>query len=58
MKLSELVVVLVSRTLLIVTMVMVLSHQLHVDQVRILLGMTRVILPRAAGLTQVLESLS
>ena len=58
MVLSVLVVILVTRTLLIETTMMVLSHQLHVDEVRILLRMTGVILPGAAGLTLVLESLS
>ena len=58
MVLPVLVVVLVMRTLLIATMMMLLSHQLHVDEVRILIRMTGVILPRAAGLTLVLEPLS
>ena len=58
MVLPVLVVVLVMRTLLIATMMIVLSHQLHVDEVRILLRMTRVILAGAAGLTLVLEPLS
>ena len=59
MILSELPVILVSRTLLVTTMMtllvltMVMGHQLHVDQVRILLRVTGVILP---GLThRVLE---
>ena len=51
-------VILVMRTLLIATMMMLLIHQLHVDEVRILLRMTGVILPGAAGLTLVLEPLS
>ena len=58
MILPVLIVILVMRTLLIATMMMVLSHQLHVDEVRILLRMTRVIMPGAAGLTLVLEPLS
>ena len=58
MVLPVLVVILVMRTLLIATMMMVLIHQLHVDEVRILLRMTRVILAGAAGLTLVLEPLS
>ena len=58
MVLSVLVVILLMRTVLIVTMMMVLSPQLHVDEVRILLRMTGVILPVAAGLTLVLESSS
>ena len=58
MVLPVLVVILVMRTLLITTMMMVLIHQLNVDEVRILLRMTGVILPGAAGLTLVLEPLS
>ena len=60
MILSELSVILVSRTLLammllVLTMMMVvLGHQLHVDQVRILLRMTGEILPRLTW--RVLES--
>ena len=58
--LSELGVILMSRTLLILAMgvTMMVGHQLHVNQVRILLRMTGVILPGAVGRTRVLETSS
>ena len=55
MKLSELPVILVSRTrlelamtLALLVLTMVMGHQLHVDQVRILFRVTGVILPGLA----------